>query len=232
MASKMSLGWHRLIPRPSNSAALAASFLTTSASPRRPRLVVAPARGDPFTATRRRQPMSACASRVPPPGHRRTAKTIAAADRRVACLRPRPMLAITLTIAQSRGSRDQLQARGGTRAAGRTSHGDSCRARRDFGRPALSSFAPTRVPHRCRNPGTAGPWLRSLIAVGTALAGGPPHRSQRAELPHWAPALGRGSKAHLRIRVQDAGWRQPSRDEAVHPLPRQPVPLAAAPQRP
>ena len=28
------------------------------------------------------------------------------------------------------------------------------------------------------------------VAVGTALAGGPPHRSQRAELPHWAPASG------------------------------------------
>jgi hypothetical protein len=26
------------------------------------------------------------------------------------------------------------------------------------------------------------------VAVGTALAGGPPHRSQRAGLPHWAPA--------------------------------------------
>ena len=28
------------------------------------------------------------------------------------------------------------------------------------------------------------------VAVGTALAGGPPHRSQRAGLPHWAPTLG------------------------------------------
>ena len=31
---------------------------------------------------------------------------------------------------------------------------------------------------------------RLAIAVGTALTGGPPHRSQRAGLPHWAPALG------------------------------------------
>src|SRR5205809_13256 len=31
---------------------------------------------------------------------------------------------------------------------------------------------------------------RMVIAVGTALAGGPPHRSQRALLTHWAPALG------------------------------------------
>jgi len=29
------------------------------------------------------------------------------------------------------------------------------------------------------------------VAVGTALAGGPPHRSQRAGLPHWAPTLGK-----------------------------------------
>src|SRR5690606_15164674 len=30
----------------------------------------------------------------------------------------------------------------------------------------------------------------SAIAVGTSVAGGPPHRSQRAGLPHWAPTLG------------------------------------------
>ncbi len=29
----------------------------------------------------------------------------------------------------------------------------------------------------------------TVIAVGTALAGGPPHRSVRAELPHTAPTL-------------------------------------------
>ena len=36
------------------------------------------------------------------------------------------------------------------------------------------------------------PMFRYLlrVAVGTALAGGPPHRSQRAGLPHWAPTLG------------------------------------------
>ena len=37
-----------------------------------------------------------------------------------------------------------------------------------------------------------------LVAVGTALEGGPPHRSQRAGLPHWAPASGSGGEAHLR----------------------------------
>jgi TPR repeat protein len=28
------------------------------------------------------------------------------------------------------------------------------------------------------------------VAVGTTLPDGPPHRSQRAELPHWAPTSG------------------------------------------
>ena len=31
---------------------------------------------------------------------------------------------------------------------------------------------------------------KTAVAVGTALAGGPPRRSQRAGLPHWAPTLG------------------------------------------
>ncbi len=29
-----------------------------------------------------------------------------------------------------------------------------------------------------------------MVAVGMALTDHPPHRSQRAELPHWAPASG------------------------------------------
>jgi hypothetical protein len=35
------------------------------------------------------------------------------------------------------------------------------------------------------------------IAVGTALASGPPRRSQRALLTHWAPASGSGVEAHV-----------------------------------
>jgi hypothetical protein len=34
------------------------------------------------------------------------------------------------------------------------------------------------------------------IAVGTALAGRPPHRSGRAELPHPAPASGHDATSH------------------------------------
>jgi hypothetical protein len=45
------------------------------------------------------------------------------------------------------------------------------------------------------------------IAVGTALSGGPPHRSQRAALPHWAPASGDGVEAHVREGMLHTGRR-------------------------
>ena len=54
------------------------------------------------------------------------------------------------------------------------------------------------------------------IAVGTALAGGPPHRSQRAALPHWAPALGAGVKADWGKGVGFAGVS--IEPQASHPL--------------
>ena len=67
----------------------------------------------------------------------------------------------------------------------------------------------------------------TAIAVGTARAGGPPHRSQRALLTHWAPALGGGAKAHFGKGMHDTGgWQPPSR-EAVHPRPADPCALAA-----
>ena len=37
----------------------------------------------------------------------------------------------------------------------------------------------------------------AFVAVGTALTGGPPHRSQRAGLPHWAPRSGPTPRAGL-----------------------------------
>ena len=43
------------------------------------------------------------------------------------------------------------------------------------------------------------------IAVGTALAGGPPRRSQRALLTHWAPASGSGVEPHIREGMLHAG---------------------------
>ena len=47
---------------------------------------------------------------------------------------------------------------------------------------------------------------KTAVAVGTALAGGPPHRSQRAGLPHWAPASGSDGQALGWERVHHAGW--------------------------
>ena len=45
------------------------------------------------------------------------------------------------------------------------------------------------------------------IAVGTALASGPPHRSQRALLTHWAPASGSGVEACRREwMLRAGGW--------------------------
>ena len=53
----------------------------------------------------------------------------------------------------------------------------------------------------------SAPNLRRRIAVGTALASGPPHRSQRAELPHWAPASDSGVEPHVRKGMPLAGGR-------------------------
>ena len=69
------------------------------------------------------------------------------------------------------------------------------------------------------------------IAVGTALSGGPPRRSQRAALPHWAPALGSGVEAFAWEGVHHSGRREPPSCDAVHPGPVETVSLAAAPER-
>jgi transketolase len=54
---------------------------------------------------------------------------------------------------------------------------------------------------------TPGLPQNGAVAVGTALTGGPPHRSQRAGLPHWAPTSGVGVKAHTGPGMRDAdGW--------------------------
>ena len=43
--------------------------------------------------------------------------------------------------------------------------------------------------------------IKRVIPVGTPVTRRPPDRSQRAELPHWAPALGKDAQALLRIRM-------------------------------
>src|SRR5439155_11571275 len=59
-------------------------------------------------------------------------------------------------------------------------------------RAALYSNMPVKLAHpaSCTDLASRVRPRPTTAAVGTALTGGPPHRSQRAELPHWAPAPG------------------------------------------
>ena len=58
------------------------------------------------------------------------------------------------------------------------------------------------------------------VAVGTAIAGRPPHRSRRALLTHRAPTLDRDEEPLLWPRMQDArDWQVPVRDR-LHSGPR------------
>jgi hypothetical protein len=63
------------------------------------------------------------------------------------------------------------------------------------------------------------PGPRVVFAVGTPVTRRPPHRSQRAALPHWAPALGPHAKTLVRIRMTDAGYREPCMHVAAHARP-------------
>ena len=69
-----------------------------------------------------------------------------------------------------------------------------------------------------------------MVAVGTIRvdtdANRPPHRSQRAELPHWALISGSNSKARLRPGLDNAGRGKPSINEAIHARPVEPPALA------
>jgi hypothetical protein len=58
-----------------------------------------------------------------------------------------------------------------------------------------------------------------LIAVGTALASRPPHRSGRADFPHPAPASESDAQSRGWIRMADVDGRKPPRDVVVHPIP-------------
>jgi hypothetical protein len=58
-----------------------------------------------------------------------------------------------------------------------------------------------------------------LFAVGMPVARHPPHRSQRAVLPHWAPALSHHAKTLLRIRMIDTGDREPLIHVMLHTTP-------------
>jgi hypothetical protein len=53
----------------------------------------------------------------------------------------------------------------------------------------------------------------------------PPHRSQRAELPHWAPTSGRTRKSLLGPWVANRRCRQVSSDQIAEPVPVDTTPL-------
>jgi len=57
-------------------------------------------------------------------------------------------------------------------------------------------------------------------------SGRPPHRSQRAGLPHWALTSGSNVEPLLGPRMRDASWRKPAPHVPVHTPPVQTVPLA------
>jgi hypothetical protein len=69
------------------------------------------------------------------------------------------------------------------------------------------------------------------IPVGTPVTRCPPDRSQRAELPHWAPALGNDAHSLLRIRVSNIRIWKVTFNNAGHPVPINPELLASAPKR-
>ena len=74
-------------------------------------------------------------------------------------------------------------------AGRRRSNGEGTIYLRKDGRWEAAMYATTNTGTRKRVR-LYGQSRHEVVAVGTALAGGPPRRSQRAELPHWAPTMG------------------------------------------
>jgi hypothetical protein len=70
-----------------------------------------------------------------------------------------------------------------------------------------------------------------MVAVGTAVAGRPPHRSRRALLTHRAPPTGSGVEAVTGQRVYGSDWRKEAGDELNEPLPTEACCLAAPLER-
>ena len=68
-------------------------------------------------------------------------------------------------------------------------------------RSIISELRDVRNRWAHQNPFSSDDAYRAF-AVGTALTGGPPHRSQRALLTHWAPTSGHDAQSLFGIRVQ------------------------------
>jgi hypothetical protein len=70
-----------------------------------------------------------------------------------------------------------------------------------------------------------------MVAVGMPVTRHPPRRSQRAELPHWAPTSGNDVQAQIGVRMPYARIREPAVNQSVHPFPVESTALAATKQR-
>ena len=55
-----------------------------------------------------------------------------------------------------------------------------------------------------------------MVAVGMPVTRHPPHRYQRAALPHWAPGSGLYAYALIRIRLHNPRFRAPFLGDTLH----------------
>ena len=69
------------------------------------------------------------------------------------------------------------------------------------------------------------------VAVGTALSGRPPHRSEHALLTHSAPASGSDVEALVGPGMENAGLRNPALRKPTHRFPVGTTTLATARER-
>jgi hypothetical protein len=77
---------------------------------------------------------------------------------------------------------------------------------------------------------TRYPETSPLVAVGTTITDRPPHRSVRARLRIRLLLRMSGVEASVRIRMQDAGLRNPSSQDRGELIPTNASPLATANQ--
>lgn len=100
-------------------------------------------------------------------------------------------------------------------------------ATEDAARRSATSIANGSVSYSSSAMGTS-------VAVGTTLAfrfGPPPHRSQRAGLPHWALALGRDREAFVGPGMNDVDRGEPAINGPTHSVPGDRPTLASPPER-
>src|SRR5208337_3205707 len=95
-------------------------------------------------------------------------------------------------------------------------------------RQAYRRVRPRNRTHRERR-GLFMEWGR--VGVGVMVAHDPLYGSGRAAFPHPALASGNDPKSPQGIRMTDAGRRQPTANEPLHPVPANTAGLATARQR-